>query len=134
MSLDTNLAYQMTEKGLLPDSLVRHGIRRLLTRRLEDIQANDAESISLHQQAFIDAMDQSPIALLTEKANEQHYEVPADFFNIVLGDRLKYSCGYWDESVSNIHQSEEKALQLTCEHAQIKNGMHILELGCGWGS
>ncbi len=134
MKLNAKLANEITEKGFVPDSLIRRGIRKLLTSRLDEIAADNAELMASNQISFISQMNNSSIALLPEKANEQHYEVPEAFFQTVLGYRLKYSCGFWDDEVENIHQSEERALQISCEHAEIENGMQILELGCGWGS
>ena len=69
-----------------------------------------------------------------EKPNEQHYEVPAEFFQLVLGPRLKYSCCLWPEGVESLAAAEEAMLALTCERAEIEDGMEILDLGCGWGS
>jgi cyclopropane-fatty-acyl-phospholipid synthase len=84
--------------------------------------------------AFVDELKQSPVAVETKAANKQHYEVPTKFFQLVLGKNLKYSCGYWkDESVS-FDQSEDDMLELTCKRAELKDGQHILECGCGWGS
>ena len=79
-------------------------------------------------------MNNSAIALLTQKSNEQHYEVPQSFYHHVLGPHLKYSCCYWSEGVNTLANAEQAGLQLTCEHAEIEDGMRILELGCGWGS
>lgn len=134
MKLNTNLAYELTEKGLIPDAIIRKGIRSLLKHRLHEISANDVEALAIHERDFITSMNASPIAVLTDKANEQHYEVPAKFFETVLGSHLKYSCGYWKEGVEQLDQSESDALAITCEHAHISDGMDILELGCGWGS
>ena len=83
---------------------------------------------------FIDAMQDAPIALLPEKANEQHYEVPPEFFSLVLGQHAKYSCGYWGEGIDGLDQSEAAALRISCERAGIEDGMSVLDLGCGWGS
>jgi cyclopropane-fatty-acyl-phospholipid synthase len=74
------------------------------------------------------------VTIETHRANQQHYEVPADFFEIVLGRWLKYSCGWWNGDDLTLDQSEEEMLRLTCERAGIENGMRILDLGCGWGS
>ncbi len=134
MKIDSNLANQLTERGILPDSVVRHGIRLLLKTRLAEINAQDCTAMSRHEQAFIQMMNDSPVALLADKANEQHYEVPAEFFRTVLGDRLKYSCGLWGEDCDSLNQSEIDALQQTAEHAELADDMDILELGCGWGS
>ena len=77
MSL-ANLAINWTEQGLVPDAAVRAGIRRLLRQRLEEIRADDCEVASALTEAFVASMVQAPVALLPEKANEQHYEVPAE--------------------------------------------------------
>jgi cyclopropane-fatty-acyl-phospholipid synthase len=134
MKIDTNLANELSEKGWLPDAVIRTGIRALLERRLAGIHAADAEALSERKQSFTAAMDKAGIAPLPHKANEQHYEVPAGFFRHVLGARMKYSCGYWDADTTTLDASEERALMLTCEHAELGDGMSILELGCGWGS
>lgn len=134
MKLNSNIAHELTEKGLLPDALVRKGIRSLLKKRLGEISAADVETMGELEQAFVAMMNDSPVAVLTDKANEQHYEVPAEFFQAVLGKHLKYSCGYWSRGTTKLDESESDALELTCEHAQLKDGMQILELGCGWGS
>jgi cyclopropane-fatty-acyl-phospholipid synthase len=79
-------------------------------------------------------MDAAPIALVPARANQQHYEVPADFFGLVLGPHRKYSCAWWPEGTADLAAAEAHALAATCERAGIANGQSILELGCGWGS
>ena len=79
-------------------------------------------------------MRRSPVALVPELANEQHYEVPAEFFTQVLGENRKYSCCYWPGEVSNLNEAEEAALRITVQRAEIQDGMKVLDLGCGWGS
>jgi cyclopropane-fatty-acyl-phospholipid synthase len=83
---------------------------------------------------LIQKLKQSPIAIHVADANRQHYEVPAAFFQLVLGKWLKYSCCYWPQGVGTIDAAEEAMLQLTCERARLQNGMAVLDLGCGWGS
>ena len=119
------------ERGHLPDILVRHGIRRLLKARLNELRQIDRSSWVVD---FIEQASQSPIAVATCEANEQHYEVPAQFFQAVLGHRLKYSSCYWPKGVETLDAAEDAALKETCTHAGIEDGMAILELGCGWGS
>lgn len=133
MSL-TKLAIGMAERGLMPDFLLRHGIRHLLKVRLVDIHASHADIAADEQQSFLDAMDKSVIAPVPEMANQQHYEVPAAFYRFCLGPNRKYSSCYWDESTQTLEQAELLALQKSAEHADLANGQHILELGCGWGS
>ncbi len=134
MENTTARAIDWTEQGLVPDSVIRHGIRRLLKRRLATLTGDDCEANAASKSGFIRMMDMSPLAPLPHLANEQHYEVPADFFTHVLGKSRKYSCCYWDNGVSDLDTAECEALRITCEHAGLQDGMDILELGCGWGS
>lgn len=130
----SNLAIACTERGIVPDLVVRGGIRRLLQSRLADIEAGRAEAAAARTEAFVSAMRAAPIALLPEKANEQHYEVPAAFFAAVLGRRRKYSCAWWPDGVRDLDDAEEAALAATAERAGLADGQRVLELGCGWGS
>ena len=130
----SNLAIAWTERGVVPDPLVRTGIRWLLRERLRDIRAGNAGEASDRGEAFIRSMHDAPIAPLAHKANEQHYEVPAEFFAQVLGPRRKYSSCFWPEGVDSLQLAEQAALRVTCERAQLADGQRILELGCGWGS
>jgi cyclopropane-fatty-acyl-phospholipid synthase len=123
-----------TELGLVPDTVVRAGIRRLLESKRREIHADDLEFAAYETNQFVAMMNASPIALLTDVANEQHYEVPAAFFDEVMGDHLKYSCGYWPSDVTTLTESENAALKVTVTRAGIENGMQVLDLGCGWGS
>jgi len=122
------------ERGLLPDSLIRAGIRRLCEQRRADIRADDTEAAADLTERFIDGMRTAPIAPMPHLANEQHYEVPAEFFARVLGPHRKYSSAWWPEGTSTLAEAEERALMLTASRAQLENGQSVLELGCGWGS
>ena len=122
------------EKGLLPDSLIRVGIRKLCRVRLNWVKEIGPEALENHHQEWVEKLKNSPIALVPEKANEQHYEVPPIFFQTVLGKYLKYSSGFWPDGVNSLDESEKAMLNITLEHAEITDGMDILELGCGWGS
>ncbi len=122
------------EMGLMPDRVIRAGIRRLNRQRLEDIDAADLERSSRALSEFVAQMNIAEIAPVPELANEQHYEVPAEFFGLVMGDHRKYSSCYWNDDTSNLVDAEAEALRITCLHAGIEDGMHVLDLGCGWGS
>ena len=124
----------LAEKGLLPDSIIRIGIRRLCRQRLIDASNINETLMEQEHAAWIDVLKESPIALVPEKANEQHYEVPPRLFELVLGDRLKYSSGLWPEGVSSLDESEVAMLKLTTDRAGLVDGQDVLELGCGWGS
>jgi cyclopropane-fatty-acyl-phospholipid synthase len=134
MSAVISRAVGWTELGLVPDTVVRAGIRRLLEHKRQEICADDLEHAANELNQFVAMMNRSPIALVPDLANEQHYEVPSEFFEHVMGDHLKYSCGYWPAGVGTLTESEEAALQVTVKRAGIKDGMQVLDLGCGWGS
>jgi cyclopropane-fatty-acyl-phospholipid synthase len=126
----TSLGLALAERGMLPDRAVRWGIRRLLRRRLDE-QARVSPAKRL---AFLASLDKSPIASDVDTANEQHYEVPTEFFRRVLGPRMKYSGCYWPVGVETLTDAEEAMLDLTCQRAGLEDGMEVLDLGCGWGS
>ena len=127
-------ALNLVERGFVPKPLLRHGIRRLLDERLReqrDIYEPDRDEALGN---WVARMRASEIAPVPEKANEQHYEVPPAFFELVLGKRLKYSSAYYPEANTTLDEAEEAMLALTSERAELKDGQEILELGCGWGS
>ena len=134
MNETTNLAIDWVEQGRVPDAFVRAGIRRLLKQRLREIGASDICVAAELNEAFADALWAAPVALSTEKANAQHYEVPAEFFAKVLGQHRKYSSCWWPDRVNTLDEAEAAGLQASCEHAGLQDGQDILELGCGWGS
>ena len=125
---------ELAEKGIIPDYFIRQGIVRNCKNRLNNEYVSNTENVSSKKQSWIQQMKESPIALVPEKANEQHYEVPPAFFENVLGKHLKYSSGYWPDGVNSLDESEESMLELSFERAQLADGDSILELGCGWGS
>ena len=134
MNNASQLAFDITEQGYMPDIVLRRGIRFLLKQRLKEINAADVEAMAEQTFNFVNDINASPVALQPEKANEQHYEVPAEFFQQVLGSHLKYSCAYWPQGVTTLDEAEHAALEHTCQHAKLADGQQILELGCGWGS
>ena len=129
-----SLSYTLLERNLLPDWLIRAGIRRLLEDRLRAEDKGDPEAQQTHFMRLVEDLRSSPVAIATREANEQHYELPSAFFGLVLGRHLKYSSCYFRPGVTALDQAEADMLRLTCERARIRDGDEILELGCGWGS
>src|SRR4029434_10633364 len=129
ISLDSIL-----EANVVPDALLRVGIRHLLSETLREKTAPDVEAQRAQLMEHIAGLKSSPIAIQTRDANEQHYEVPTRFYQLCLGRRLKYSSAYFPSGNETLDESEEKMLQLSCERAELADGQRILELGCGWGS
>jgi cyclopropane-fatty-acyl-phospholipid synthase len=123
-------ALNFAENGWIPYWLIRFGIRQRLQRKL----SQEAIEFEEKQEQVLDLLRKASVAEDTEKANEQHYELPPEFFTTVLGKRLKYSCAYWDETCKDLDEAEIKGLKQVAERAQLMDGQNVLELGCGWGS
>jgi cyclopropane-fatty-acyl-phospholipid synthase len=119
---------------ILPDFVIRKGIRKLLRQRLKDERADTPEKRLIQVSQFAEDLKKYPVAIETRAANEQHYEVPAAFYQLCLGPRLKYSSCFYQKGNESIKEAEETMLALTCQRAELKDGQKILELGCGWGS
>ncbi|XP_074577572.1 (S)-coclaurine N-methyltransferase-like [Curcuma longa] len=149
------------ERNLLPDALVRRLTRLLLARRLRlrlgyqptaELQLEELVRFSRVRLKPMPAsrvkaqpmpavglitsfpLEDMPIAVDTDKAKSQHYELPTSFFKLVLGQNLKYSCCYFKEKTSRLEDAENAMLELYCERAQLKDGQNVLDIGCGWGS
>lgn len=118
----------LLEKSLLPDWLIRVGIRRLLAQRIRE------ESARYDRTAYIADLKTRPLAEETRAANEQHYEVPTAFYRLCLGRRLKYSGCFYQTGSESLNEAEEAMLAVYVERARLQDGQSILELGCGWGS
>lgn len=119
--------------GIVPDFIIRAGIRLQLRDHLAILQTTDVEIELGNKLDIVQELREMPIAIETDLANAQHYEVPSKFYNMCLGPNKKYSCGYWKEG-SGLEDSEIAMLDLYCQRAQLKDGMNVVDLGCGWGS
>jgi cyclopropane-fatty-acyl-phospholipid synthase len=128
------LAIDLCERGLVPDPVMRFGMRRLMSARLRAETADRGEAQFEQYRQRLEELRGSRIAIETDKANEQHYEVPAEFFEQVLGRHMKYSACYWDPGVDDLDTAEARMLALTTERAELADGQRVLELGCGWGA
>lgn len=132
--MDFVIDLEKIESGAVSDRAIRNIIRYGLAKILAEKEKDDVSTQCNKLLKFVGELKESPIALNTVDANQQHYEVPAEFFQLVLGKRLKYSACYWPEGVSLLDEAEEAMLQLICDRDQIADGQEILDLGCGWGS
>ena len=126
-------AIDLAERGLLPDALIRWGMRRLNHARLVR-ERGDPEGELAAKQRFVATMDLAPIALHTETVNEQQYGLPPEFFQLILGPQVKYSACYFPAATTNLDQAEAAMLDLTAQRAGLEDGQEVLDLGCGWGS
>ncbi len=122
------------ESSKIPDPAIRAAIRALSKQRLKQEGRFKPEQGAQRYMDVLHALKSSAIAIETDKANEQHYELPTEFFQAVLGKRLKYSASLFPSAQTCLDEAEELALATYCERAQLQDGQHILEIGCGWGS
>lgn len=134
MNLDQLLARN------LPDPLLRAAVRMVLRARVKNQATGSVEKQQAFKEDFVEGLKQGPIAIHTGDANEQHYELPPEFFQAILGKMMKYSCGYWpgpvevSRAADHLEQSEVDMLELTGSRAELGSNQKILDLGCGWGS
>lgn len=131
MSSLIDVGIRLAEKGAVPDPLLRFAISKACAARDEALKVQDHEA---YVASFIEDLNSRPLAESTNKANEQHYELPTQFFEHVLGNHLKYSCCYYPNGDEDLDDAERLALELVCQRAELTDGQSILELGCGWGS
>jgi len=124
----------LLDRHILPDAVIRAGIRRLLRRRLRESARGGVAAQQEYQGALLRELAASPSANHTDDANNPHHQVPTPFFSHVLGKWMKYSAGYWPEEVRPLDEAEEAMLRLTCERVAGADGQCFLDLGCGWGS
>ena len=126
--------YDWLDRGWIPDPLIRVGIRRLLRDRITEERADGIESRKARTEEFVSSLRKKARAEHTAEANEQHYEVPTEFYLKCLGSHLKYSSALWSDGVRNLDEAEAAMLELYAERAQLHDGQEVLDLGCGWGS
>ncbi|KAI0157520.1 methyltransferase [Xylariaceae sp. FL1272] len=129
MSLDWIL-----DAGYLPHAVIRVGIRRQLAQRIEDIKSSTLSADMERKMGYIEALRTRPIAVETDTANTQHYEVGTGVLQGMLGPRMKYSACLYPKGGETLAQAEIAMLGTYVEKAQLVDGMSILDLGCGWGS
>lgn len=124
----------LLSRGLIPEKLIRWGIKQHLRKRIRDVAAMDISQAQENLNQIMEALRLSPIALKTDQVYRQFDEMPPYFFQLVMGKWLKYSCGLWTPKTANLTEAEENMLRLYIKRAEICNGMRVLDLGCGWGA
>ena len=127
------LIYDLIATGLVPQFLIRRGIRQMLKAKLQGFRLDNPEQIVQETRYFAEQLHSYPIAIETDRANTQHYEVPVAFFSNILGPAMKYSCCLFEEG-DDLAAAEERMLALSCKRAEIVDGHSILDLGCDWGA
>ncbi|ORY89045.1 S-adenosyl-L-methionine-dependent methyltransferase [Leucosporidium creatinivorum] len=126
--------YALLDQGLIPDPILRRAIRHLCQTRLNEIARSSIEEQAEAKWAYIEDLKQRPVAIETDAANEQHYEVSTEFINSCLGPNNKYSCCLYPTGRETLEQAELAMLESYCSKARLEDGMDVLDLGCGWGS
>ena len=101
---------------------------RILTTHLDE-HLKTLDTLIAHLKARFLNMQRGQHAFEIGKV---HYDLGNDLFKAMLGKRMMYSCGYWAEA-SNLDEAQEAKLDLICRKLQLKPGMKVLDIGCGWG-
>ncbi|KAF2638932.1 S-adenosyl-L-methionine-dependent methyltransferase [Massarina eburnea CBS 473.64] len=124
----------LLDAGYLPHAVIRLGIRRQLAQRLQEISTTSLTAGYESKMRYVDLLRTRPIAIETKTANSQHYEVGTGVLTGMLGPRMKYSACLYENGKETLGEAEEKMLELYVERAGLRDGMSVLDLGCGWGS
>jgi cyclopropane-fatty-acyl-phospholipid synthase len=124
----------IVQSNMIPDKILRLGIRYHIDSDVQKTRQLSSSQMLEKEVAFVNELKNMPIAVAQKEANDQHYEVPDEFYRLVLGPRLKYSSGYFPDTTTTLAESEIAMLELYCERAEICDGMNLVDLGCGWGS
>lgn len=125
--------YDLLATGVVPEAVIRVGIKEMLRHKLRDFKTADPDLLRQRTRKFAEELKSYPIAIETDSANTQHYEVPPEFFELILGPHMKYSCCLYEHG-DDLKSAEARMLELTCLRAELQDGQRILDLGCGWGS
>ena len=116
---------KLIDYGLIPEVILRMIIR---------LQINNRISLSDTNTNIVELFSKGEISTHSNDANMQHYEIPVDFFNMILGAMMKYSSGLILNPNDNLNQLELNMLDIVSKRANLSNNQNVLDLGCGWGS
>ena len=140
MTLES-IGLPLVYRGLVPDFLIRAGIRSMLSSMVSAQEGPSFAERVAAKLAYVKDLKTRGLAESTQAANVQHYEVPAAFYEFVMGPFRKYSSGVWapgaPAGAAGLPASEGAALAQVCERAGITDAagpLRVLDMGCGWGS
>ena len=105
------------------------GIRHQLAQRVQSIKSESLEKAYERKMKYVEALRSRPIAIETQKANTQHYEVGTGVLKACLGPRMKYSCCLYPQGGETLAQAEVAMLQTYVSKAGLRDGQTILDLG-----
>ncbi|KAI4918688.1 hypothetical protein J4E90_003075 [Alternaria incomplexa] len=124
----------LIDNGYLPHPVIRVGIRRQLADRLTSIANTSLQASYESKMKYVELLRERPIAIETKTANEQHYEVGTSVLKGMLGPRMKYSACLYEKGGETLGEAEVRMMETYVQRAGLKDGMTVLDLGCGWGS
>lgn len=109
-------------------------IKQLCNVRKAEISQPNLAVATANKMSYIESLSSRDIAIKTDEANKQHYEVSTEFLASCLGKRMKYSSCLYETPETTLDEAEVAMLETYCQKAKLEDGMSILDLGCGWGS
>ena len=129
-----SLGIKAAKSGLVPDGVIRAGIRKLMEGRNHSLVSMPCDERAAAKMLHVEELRSSSVAINTEEANEQHYEVPTKLYDLCLGPRKKYSGCEFTSTMDTLAAAEDRALATIGERAELEDGQDVLDMGCGWGS
>ncbi|HWF34400.1 MAG TPA: class I SAM-dependent methyltransferase, partial [Solirubrobacteraceae bacterium] len=133
-ALRNRLLDRALEHRVAPDAVLRAGSRYGACSRERRESRGGVVAQEERLRVLLRRMSTGPIAEVSEQANAQHHELPGKLLGLILGPKRKYSGGLWEPGTETLAHAEDGMLGLSCLRAQVRDGMRILDLGCGWGS
>jgi len=128
------VSVEAISRGEVSDEALRKMLRFGVKAELRRLRDGSLPEQLARKMRMVHELAEEPIAVAIDEANRQHYEVPAEFFRLALGRRMKYSCAFWREDVTDLDAAEDAMLELVCQRAGVEDGQRVLDLGCGWGA
>src|SRR5579862_75743 len=82
--------------------------------------------------AFLATIVNFQTKIRAKQVAEQHYDLGNDLFSLMLDPYMNYSCGYWQQA-NSLKEAQLNKLDLICRKLQLRPGLRLLDIGCGWG-